>query len=361
MHIAFLTGHAAGSKRKTGFHFWADIASSKGDTISWITLGQSRLSAIARPGKMPEGPYNQWIDHSAKIKSYKWIPLIHPVKAGPFTDFLLPLFSAFYPALAPSDMLQPLKDADIIIVETGAGLMLVPRLARECPKAKLIYYCSDRLQTLGAHPAIAAAEKTALPFFSLVRTNASARIADFPAHPNVRYIPQGIDKAQFDRDHPNPYTGPRNIITVGDMLFDSESVTRMARALPDWSFHLFGRGSRLDAKLANVTEYGERAYDDIIPYLKHADIGLAPYRHDADSAYLAESSLKIVQYTYCCLPVVATSFIAPAAHIKRYEAGDTQGMIQAVKDAAAFERHTIERGNIPDWTDVYKDMLEALS
>ncbi len=360
MKVVLITGHDCVSLRKTGFHFWADIASSQGHRVAWITLGQSYLTALRHRNGMPAGPVNQWVDHTPNIKFWRWCPPVHPVKAGPFTQLLAPFFSALCPALVPTGMMREIKDADIIIVETGMGLMLVPRLASACPKARLIYYCSDRLDTLRAHPSIMTAEKTALPYFSLVRTNSPARNADFPSHPNVRYIPQGIDKAQFDRDYPNPYQGSKNIIGVGDMLFDAQAVATMARALPDWQFHLFGRGCALGERLPNVTEYGERAYNDIIPYLKHADIGLAPYRYDNHAAYLGQSSLKIAQYTYCRLPVVAPSFIPAAAHIKSYRPADSQSMVDAVSDAAACNREAIDRRNIPDWTYVYKDMLEGI-
>lgn len=357
MKITFLTGHHATSKRKTGFHFWAEDATDRGHDVRWVTVGKSHISRLKKSNGPNETPDNKWIFIKDRLSAFDWVPLFHPINLGSFTNTLLPLFN-LYPRFMPAVLLEGLKDTDIFIVETGAGLMLVPRLSELFPAARFVYFSSDRLDTLKAHPAIYQAEKKALPYFSLIRVISEERLRDYPSISEVRYIPQGIDRALFDREYQNPYPSSKNIIALGDMLFDEKTVSSMAQNFPDWHFHLFGKRARISQNLPNVREYGECDFSSIVPYIKHADIGLAPYRAAPGGNYFAQSSLKIAQYSYCRLPTLIPHDIpSRQAHHIAYQRDDTGSIRQALAAAVLFDRSLIHPHIIPDWKDVLDSLL----
>jgi 2-beta-glucuronyltransferase len=60
---------------------------------------------------------------------------------------------------------------------------------------------------------------------------------------------------------------------------------------------LIGTGREFPAP-SNVRFYKEMPFKATLPYIKHADFGIAAYRPSANSGYLAQSSLKLMQYEY---------------------------------------------------------------
>lgn len=353
MRITFITGHAAESKRKTGFHFWSDILKGRGDQVNWVTAGFSKLTQFKDESKVPAGPFNRWCGDNPR--HFVWAPLFHPINCGPMNTLLMPLFD-LYPKMMPGGMMRKIRNTDLFIIESGAGLMLVPDLAALCRKAKFVYFASDRMETLRAHPAIATAEHEALPFFSLVRVISESRLGDFKDHPNVRYIPQGVDRDIFVKAE-NPYKTDKNVVCAGDMLFDSISVEILARAFPGWNFHLFGQNTKTNA-LPNIVQHGEQDFETTAGYIKFADIGLAPYLHVPGGDYFAQSSLKIAQYTNARLPVLVPDFLKDRPqHLIAYHPGDAESINHAMEMAIIYERHTINPEAIPTWKDVIDEIL----
>lgn len=359
MRIAFITGHTANQKRKTGLHFWSDILINRGDDVRWVTIGLSRLSVFKddKSPKLPPLPYNVWQMVKPGLSSFIWCPLIHPVKVGPLTPLLAPLFR-LYPHQMPDDLTDELFGCDVVIAESGAGVMLVPAIRELCPDARIIYTASDRMETLRAHPVVVEAEEKALPFIDLIRVVSEKCLNDFPGHKNVRYIPQGIDKVAFDQTEQSPYTTEKNIICAGDMLFDADTVEMMALIFPEIQFHLFGQNAKLQTPTRNVTEYGEYDHARMIPYLKHANLGLAPYKPAKGGNYFAQSGLKISQYTYCKLPVVLPDLIADRPdHLIGYKYGDEASIQSAIEKALNYNSASINNAGIPGWNDVIDEIL----
>lgn len=354
MIVTFLTGHAAHSERKTGFHFWAEILKERGHQVNWITVGFSALTLLKGADHVPKGPYNRW--SGSNPRSFVWCPVMHPVNLGNFTTLFQPLFD-LYPKQMPGALTRGVRGSDILIVDSGAGLMLVPDLAAQNPNAQFVYFASDRMETLKAHPAIMAAEQEALPYFSLIRVISESRLGDFAAHRNVRYIPQGVDKAAFDNAQ-NPYKASENVVCAGDMLFDADSVGEMARSYPEWHFHLFGRNTKMETPHGNITQHGEQAFENIVPYIKYADIALAPYRSAKGGDYFAQSSLKIAQYTYARLPVLVPDILKDTPpHLISYRPGDGESIHDAFVQAMRYDRRLIPADSIPGWNEVMDAIL----
>jgi 2-beta-glucuronyltransferase len=193
----------------------------------------------------------------------------------------------------------------------------------------------------------------------MIRLNAAVVANDFPENLPTVYVPQAIDKELFDRKNPNPYSKPKNIISIGDMLFDKTTVAFMAEKFPDWTFHLFGKGARLESPMPNVVEYGEKPFDDIVPYLQYADIGLAPYGNTKeDTTYLSQSSLKLVQYTYCRLPILTPEFATKERdHAFGYTSEVEQSIVNAFEKAIQYDRSQIDVSGVYNWDQVIDRML----
>lgn len=360
MKVILISGHDGASDRKTGFHFWAEILASRGHEVRFLTVGSSLLSLLKKNGKQLKKPFNQWVELYPRVHKFTWMPPFHPLYLGKkiLDELTRPIFS-LYAHMMPADLLDAIKDADVYIIENGAGQMLVPRLAKMNPAARFIFNSCDRPSVVKFHPVVVESEATMLPYIHAIRLNAAAMASDFPKDTETHYIPQAIDKTLFDADMKNPYDRPKNAINVGDMIFDAKAVEILAEHFPDWNFHLFGKGAKVSKPISNVIEHGEVPFLSLIPYLKFADIGLSPYRNTQKAAYLGQSSLKNVQYTYCRLPIVAPAIAGGSRpHIITYSSSDDeQSVVDAFTRAIAYDRQSIDPSVVPSWEDVIDRML----
>lgn len=363
MKFVLISVHDGDSDRKTGFHFWADILSKRGHEVRFVTAGSSLISLLKKNGKQLKKPFNEWVELAPRFLKYTWLPPFHPLYAGRgFIDRVTrPLF-ALYPHLLPPSLTREFKSADVFIIENGAGQMLVPLIARLNPSARIIFNSCDRPSVIRLHSVVVDSEHAMLPHLDAIRLNAAAMAADFPAGTETHYIPQAIDKALFDNAATNPYTTPKNAINVGDMIFDAKAVEILAAHFTDWTFHLFGKGAKISQPMDNVVEHGEVPFLDLVPYIKFADIGLSPYRNTEKAAYLGQSSLKNVQYTYCRLPIVAPAIAGGSRpHIITYSSSDDpRNVIEAFEAAITYDRHNIDPDSVPSWEDII-DRMTALA
>jgi 2-beta-glucuronyltransferase len=143
------------------------------------------------------------------------------------------------------------------------------------------------------------------------------------------------------------------------MLFDAGMIRTVATANPDWTFHLFGRLAKLEDNLPNVVAHGERPFDEVAAYIKFADIGIAPYRPKEDADYLSQSSLKMIQYSYCRLPIVAPQFAAAGrAHVMAYAPDNADSIRTAFEKATAFDRTVIDTSKILTWEEKTARLFE---
>ena len=118
----------------------------------------------------------------------------------------------------------------------------------------------------------------------------------------------GIPKQIFDQNNaPSPYDGDKiNLIWVGVSSFDIDFIKIAAKLKPDWLFHIIGILEPIS--MSNVIEYGVIPFKDTIKYIKHADIALACHLYKIGAESLS-NSLKVIQYSYCALPILAPQFM----------------------------------------------------
>ena len=95
------------------------------------------------------------------------------------------------------------------------------------------------------------------------------------------------------------------------MLFDESFFTSAADQFPEVQFHIIGPGRTSDAlSRSNVHVYGEMKFAETVKYIKHAKFCIAPYRRNEHATYLADTSMKLLQYDFLGLPSVYPAFAA---------------------------------------------------
>jgi 2-beta-glucuronyltransferase len=213
------------------------------------------------------------------------------------------------------------------------------------------------------HPILAKVENRTAAEYDLFTSPSQLILENYPPDVKKCYLPQGLQKSLFDVSVPNPFEGqgPHAII-AGDMMFDRLSFEMMVRNFPDITFHTFGRmelGKLISSR--NVIHHGEVPFETLRNYLVHADIGIAPYLDRPDVHYLVESSLKLVQYTYARLPILAPYFCkGNRDHLKGYTPGDEASIVQALDEVCRVDRTTIDRSDVYDWREVIAKMLTSV-
>jgi 2-beta-glucuronyltransferase len=189
--------------------------------------------------------------------------------------------------------------------------MFFDTIKRINPTCKVIYVSSDTLDVIGTSEYCVRALARAIPAFDGIQIPSKAMIDYYPQAQTVYFVPQGIDTEALDTSAPSPYGGGVNIVSVGDMLFDADFFAAAAPARPDVTFHVIGGGQSAAKLLApNIKVYPEMAFASTLPYVRYADAGLAPYKADKTPAYLADTSMKLMQYRYFGLPAICPEKIA---------------------------------------------------
>ena len=121
---------------------------------------------------------------------------------------------------------------------------------------------------------------------------------------NVYHVGHGIDPDLDRQADPSPYADGLHAVSVGSMLFDPAPIAIASHAFPDITFHVIGSGrGRMPEYGDNVVVYGEMPHGETLRYIKHAASASRRMR-ERIPAYLADSSLKLLQYDYFALPAV---------------------------------------------------------
>jgi 2-beta-glucuronyltransferase len=135
------------------------------------------------------------------------------------------------------------------------------------------------------------------------------------------------------------------------MLFDERFFHDVAPQFPDVDFHVIGCGTTFKGP-ANVFVHKEMPFRETLPYIRYADIGIAPYRVAPGVEYLSDSSLKLGQYEYLQIPAVCPDFaVGTNSYRCGYVPNDPASMIKATQSALAMAGSVPAR-HFPTWTEV---------
>ena len=360
--------HAMGfGGRKNSVVFLTEGLAGLGWKVDLVTAQLSFLSQLAGVPRLKAVSHherNVWLEQTNLISNFVWVPPFHPAttRYALMDRVATPIFH-LYPYLLPETIRQRIRHARLIVIESCSAVLLFPLLKRLAPAAKFVYRACDSLDAIGMHPMLSKAEKQTARDYDLFTSPSKLILENFPSDVNTCHVPQGLQKALFDTPVPSPFEGHGpHVIVAGDMMFDRQSFEIMVRNFPKVTFHAFGRMDLRDlTSCDNLISYGEVPFETLRGYILHADCGIAPYLDQPEVHYLAESSLKIVQYTYAQIPILAPYFCkGNLEHLKAYQPGDKASIIRALEQALMVDRRAIDRSGVQDWKEVITGMLSEV-
>ena len=365
MRILIGTAHFfAPIYRDAGMHRFAKSLAAKGHHVDFVTFGQSKLKEATKPDT------KRYIESARKaaangsnppnIHAHVHGELVHPPSGSPKVEQLTSWLVPRYGRKLDAHVEAAARQADVVILECGYGALWLPAIRKLAPNAKYLAFYNDRLDLVGFRKEVIARNEELLADFGLVRTNAE-RLLDFlPVGVNGRYVPQGVDKEKIRFDLPSPYApGTRNIVSVGNMLFDANAIRAIAAADPDANVHVIG--TTMEDAPDNVVVHGELPFEVTLPYIVHADVGLAPYRPEEGADYLTQSSLKIQQYSYCGLPIMLNAALGiEGRNIVHYDLNRPGSVKDAVARAFAMENTRDYGSHLLDWAQVGDVLLTVI-
>ncbi|OAI47790.1 hypothetical protein AYO44_08820 [Planctomycetaceae bacterium SCGC AG-212-F19] len=250
---------------------------------------------------------------------------------------------------------------DLLVIDSPLHASLLATL----PTRRTVLRIVDDLGGFpGAAPSWVEREKELVPQVDHVIVTARAleeQVLSY--HPRrLTHVPNGVEIERFlncDPLSPEEYrTIPEpRAVYVGaiDEWFDVDLLVQVARRLPEVSFVLIGDGrANLQslAELGNVHILGRRAYGLVPAYLKHAAVGLIPFKRNRLTR--AVNPIKLYEYLACGLPVVATaweelqSLKSPALLCN--DAAEFQHAIQGVLEQPPERLPLLGFARQADWT-----------
>lgn len=354
--------------RMTGMVYWADTLAEMGWDVGLVTVQLSRVTEFTNPTRFnayPTEAINRWRDRGTNRRGFVWVPPVHPMRMpARWMDPVTALAARRYGKSLPKAILDEAAAADLIVIESTVAVALLETLRNTAPKARFVYCASDRLVPNGMSPVLQDILERTAPLYDLVRVPAQSMLADFPPTANVHHIPHGVDRAAFKMRSMNPFPpGTINLVVAGDGAYDPVATRHIAQAMPEAIVHLFGRMSPESlGRQSNARFHGEVPFHFLVPYLQHADIGLAPYADRPNRNYFAESSLRQLQYILCKLPIVLPTFAAlnPRHYHYLYDAHRPETAGPAARAALSCDRAAIVDDDVLDWQQVIRRVLELV-
>lgn len=352
-----LSAHDFRSPRKAGIHFIAEELARRGPT-RFFSLRYSRLSRYtADPRLSLDGRANRVEEHQG-VSCYLWKTPIHPFNSRKrFLRFGENLLFWRYIASASPVLRLWLAEADVILFESGVSPVFFDLARQLNPQARTIYIASDDLDTINVAHFVKQTFRRIAPAFSAIRVASRALADSVPSQDNVFFIPQGINHGLTDTADPSPYGPGIHAVSVGSMLFDAGFFIEASRRFPCIHFHIIGCGQPRHPDYGeNVTVYGEMPHDETVRYIKHARIGIAPYRSTDVPEYLADTSLKLIQYDFLGVPAVCP-YPVVGDYTSRfgYQPGDGESIERAIAVALAAPREASRRHL--SWAEVTERIL----
>lgn len=330
-----ISAHDYRSPRKAGIHFVVDEFVKRGPT-RFFSVRYSNISKYTNDPRLSlDAKANEIAEHHG-VECYLWKTLLHPVNTR--RSWLRPAETVAYNWYARGNnpvFKKWVKEATVILLESGISPIFFDTIKRLNPTAKLIYRVSDSLEAINAGEHVSETFARIAPSLDTI-VLISKHLADsVPSKHNLAYCPQGIDPAIMHGGDPSPYGPGKHAVSLGSMLFDPNFFITASKQFPDVHFHVIGSGHGQNPGYGkNVTVYGEMPFAKTLAYIKHADFGIAPYISNNLPVYLRETSLKLIQYDFFRLPAVCPEFIAADYSGRHgYKIGDADSIRHAIESA----------------------------
>lgn len=349
-----LSAHDFRSPRKAGVHFVASELAKMGPT-RFFSLRYSFLSRYKHDPRISLDDQANKIVLYQGVECYLWKTLIHPIRIRPFESLMYHLYSYGFNSV----LRNWIRDSDVIILESGVAPIFFDLIKRLNPQAKVLYRASDALDTIDAATYISNTFNRIAKQFDTIVLPSKALAETIPSTNNLAFVPQGIDHSADEKANPSPYGEGIHAVSVGSMLFDPDFFVLAGKAFPNIHFHIIGSCQPRHPEYGdNITVYGEMPFDKTLPYIKHANLGIAPYSSVNLPAYLRDTSLKLTQYEFFGLPAICPHFIA-ADYPTRfgYEIGNKESIANAIS-RALNPTEPIPKRKVLNWKEVTDRMLK---
>lgn len=367
--VAFLSNHYWKSERRAGFHGLAQAFRDAGWRVRFVTTGLSRLSFLKtdfRLGRLQRADRNRWVTAPDGVETYVYCPPVHPFArfagTNPITDRL---FARLYRGGLPADLGRGIAASDLVVFESSAALLLFEAVGRLAPRARRVYRVSDDVRVVGMAPSVLAAEDAAAGRFDLVSVPSRVLLEERFGHfPSARFHPHGLDLPRLEaaRDGPQPDLDRPACVALGTTLFDADLLALCARGRPDMRFYVVGAlPAKRRVDLPNIVWCGERPFEEALGMAAACDIAAAFYRPEEGTAYLAETSNKIAQYTFFRKPVIGPRHLSgPLGRTSFFAVHPPteDGARDAIGRALATARPEVPPGFLRPWSVVRDEILQ---
>lgn len=342
--------------RKANLHFIADELVKRGVT-RFFSLRYSVLSRFKSDPRLDIDARANQVEKFNGAECFLWKTLLHPFNTR--RKWLRPLEEVLfrrYRDHPPAVLIEWIKAADVIFFESGTAPIYFALAHKLNPDAKKVYIASDDLATINVAAFVQRHFEQAAPHMSAICLPSRALTAGIPSTSNQYFVPHGIDHRIAEQADPSPYENGLHAVSVGSMLFDPKFFHIAGYLFPDITFHVIGSGHIDAAYPGNVQVYAEMKFEDTLRYIKHANFGVAPYRAQTVPNYLADTSMKLMQYDFFGLPAVCPH-AAVGEHALRfgYEPGNALSIAAAIRGALAAPHRPSQRHL--SWAEVVDRLL----
>ncbi len=366
MRIIVLSNHYYRSKRRSGFHFLADSLCKAGHEILFITTGLSWIS-YARGDYRTSYPglreaHGRLIEERKGFLSYVHFTPWHPhTLILPQLDALTAPFMGLYAKMPLGPAEEMLRSADLFVYESCNALFLFEKCKAMAPGAKSLYRVSDDIRLLrSAHPSLFALESRIAPAFDLISVPCDYLAAKFSGVKRLAVHQHGVNAEAFASATKSPYSTPSNCVFVGNAYLDCAFLRAAAAACPDVQFHIIGPFKSVPDS-PNIVRYGEIPFAETAAFVKFADVGL----HTLDLSHSEHSlsftdSLKVKQYRFCGLPVVAPGELGLSGEGVFSYGADPGSCAKAVREALASGKDLKRGAGVETWDLVASKIMASL-
>ncbi|MDD3371525.1 MAG: hypothetical protein PHE27_06850 [Alphaproteobacteria bacterium] len=353
-----ISTHDYRSSRKASMHFIAEELAKKGKT-RFFSVGFSHLSRIIKDHRLPLWGRANRVETQNNIDAYLWQTFVHPVKLPKDrASILLSIYYYIYARLSPRIFKSWVKESKTIFIESSISLAFFGYVKKLNPDASVIYIASDSLRTNNEPRALQKILAKAATKFDRVKISSLLMASEFPRGTPLIFVPQGVKPSIKDPLPPSPYRPGVNLVSIGAMLFDRSFFEIAAKAFPEITFHVIGGGKYASLlSVPNIVVYPDKPYDETIAYIAHANAGIAPYNGQHVSPYLADTSLKLLQYGYYGIPAICPQTVC-GKYTGRfgYISGDKESITSAIRQALACQK--IPATSILTWEQIANRILD---
>lgn len=346
------------TKKRASVQQVADGARELGYDVWFLSTRYSLLSKRTGDSRLFLDKKANSVEVVNGIHCFLWKTIFHPFASKyKLLNAAMGFLFKPYAELPNKRFDSVIKGADSVVVESSVAAIFLPRVKRLSPNAKIIYYATDRLDTVGTHPAV---QKQLISNSAMI-DHASLRsrrmASDFDWLSDRLYLAEfGINADDFSKVGHSPYNDRPTLVSVGSMLFDRIFFEKMPPLFPEVDFHVIGCGEHLSGP-GNLYVHDEMPFRDTLPFVKYATVGVAPYRWAPGVEYLADSSLKLAQYELFGLPAVCPDFaVGEKSSRSGYVPGDVETMRDAIIRALSLAGK-IQPRSFLSWKDVADRIL----